>query len=149
MMLQKRLAGQILKCSPKRVKLDESRMDSIREAITKVDIRGLIREGAVVKVPARGVSRARARHVAEQLRKGRRKGQGNRRGKATARLRPKKAWMARIRLQRSFLRELKERKLISHATFNMLYRKAKGGFFRNKRHLKLYLNEQKLIASKG
>ncbi len=145
-MMQKRLAGYVLKCPEGRIKFEPERINDIKEAITKEDIRTLISEGAIRKLPEKGSSKARARKKAEQRRKGRRKGQGSRKGKRTARLPGKKSWMGKIRLQREFLQNVKTRGLISNQTFTMLYRKAKGGFFRNKRHMKLYINEQKLIA---
>lgn len=148
-MMQKRLAGQILKCPEGRIRLEPERMSDIREAITKEDIRALISEGVIRKVPERGSSKARAREKTGQLRKGRRKGQGSRKGKKTARLPGKKSWMGRIRLQREFLQSMRTRELISNQTFTMLYRKSKGGFFRNKRHMKLYINEQKLITKQA
>ena len=82
-----------------------------------------------------------------QKRKGRRKGIGSRKGKFTARLKPKKTWMSKIRVQRDFLKELKLKKLINNQNYRNLYLKAKGGFFRNKRHLKTYVNERGLIEN--
>src|SRR3989344_7741381 len=90
MKTQKRLAAQILKCSPKRIKFDESKLDEIKEAITKADLRVLINEGTVAKIPVRGTSRFHARFIHSQKKKGRRKGHGSRKGKATARTEPKR-----------------------------------------------------------
>ena len=56
--------------------------------------------------------------------------------------------MAKIRIQRKFLAEIKEKKLLDSKTYRPLYLKAKGGFFRNKRHIKLYLEEHNLINKK-
>jgi len=56
--------------------------------------------------------------------------------------------MNKVRGQREFLKELKDKKLVSIANFHLLYQKVKGGFFRNKRHIKLYLNEYKLTENK-
>ena len=53
--------------------------------------------------------------------------------------------MNTIRLQRSFLRELRVRQLIDATTYRDMYRRCKGGFLRSKRHLTMYLNEHKLI----
>ncbi len=148
MMLQRRLSSQIMKCSKKRVKFDTSRLSDIKEAITNTDVKALISEGAITKLPKRGISRARLRTRAGQLRKGRHKGEGSRRGKKTSRLGRKTAWISRIRLQREFISKMKGSGLITKQSYNDLYRKSKGGFFRNKRHIKLYINEQKLIIEK-
>lgn len=143
--VQKRLAGSVLKTSPKKIRLDPDRLDDIKEAITKADIKGLVDEGVIIKKKIKGVSRVNARKIQEQKSKGRRKGQGSRKGKATARQPKKKVWMAKIRLQRNFIRELKEANLITNSTYNDLYSKSKGGFFRSKRHIKLYIEEQNLV----
>ena len=147
MMLQKRLASAILKCSPKRVKFDSISIAEIKEAITKSDIKQLISEGIIKKLPARGISRARIRKNIDQRKKGRHKGVGSRKGKPTSRLPSKKDWMNRIRLQREFLKEIRKKAMISGTAYKDLYKKSKGGFFRNKRHIKIYMNEQKLFLA--
>jgi large subunit ribosomal protein L19e len=146
--LQKKLAADVLKCSKNRIALDITRLDDIKEAITKADIRSLISEGAIKKKPTKSTSRVRARKIALQKRKGRRKGLGKRKGKKTARLSKKESWINRIRTQRQFLKELKDKDIISSAVYQQLYMKSKGGFFRSKRHIKLYIEEHKLATKK-
>jgi large subunit ribosomal protein L19e len=146
--VQKRLAAQVLKCSPKRVVFDNSRLSDIKEAITKADIRGLIRDRAIIAIPARGVSRHRARERQDKRISGQRRGPGKRKGKSTARLPHKDAWIAKIRNQRGFLQELKEKKMLESKDFRMLYLKAKSGFFRSRRHIKLFMAEHKLVKSR-
>jgi large subunit ribosomal protein L19e len=146
--VQRRLAAQLLKCSPKRVEFDPGRLDEIKEAITKVDLKGLINDSVIRKNPARGVSRGRARSTLVQRRKGRRTGQGSRKGKATARLGRKKRWVATIRAQRELIAGLKEKGTVSPDTYRALYRKSKGGFFRSRRHIKLYIEENNLFIKK-
>ena len=53
--------------------------------------------------------------------------------------------MARIRVQRVLLRDLREKELIAKVIYRKMYDKARGGFFRSQRHLKLYLQEQGLF----
>jgi large subunit ribosomal protein L19e len=146
--VQKRLAAQVLKCSPKKIVFDTTRLSDIKEAITKADIRGLIRDRAIIAKPARGVSRHRARDRQEKRANGQMRGYGKRKGKATARLPHKVSWMAKIRTQRAFIRELREKKLIENIDFRMLYLKTKSGFFRSRRHIKLYLEEHNLVKRK-
>ncbi len=136
---QKRIAADILKVGLDRIKFDQSRLSDIKESITKQDIRALIREGAIKAVPLNTTSKFWVRKNKAQKRKGKRKGQGSRKGKKTARLPKKRAWINRIRLQRKFLKELKDKEKISSAVYRELYLKCKGGFFRSKRHIKLYL----------
>jgi large subunit ribosomal protein L19e len=141
---RKRIAARILKCSPKRVWLDPEHMDDIKEALTRSDLRGLIHDGIIQKVQKIGVSRSRAKERHIKKRKGQRTGAGKRKGKATARTPMKKEWMNTIRLLRSTLKGLKERKQIDTATYRELYMKCKGGFFRSKRHLSMYMAERNM-----
>ena len=141
---QKKIAAQILKCSRKRIWIDPSRLSDIKESITKVDIRLLIKEGIIIKKQAKGVSRVRARKILGQKRKGRQKGHGSRKGKRTSRLYKKRKWINKIRAQRTLMNELRDKKKISKKGYRDLYVKAKGGFFRSKRHIVLFIKEQGL-----
>jgi large subunit ribosomal protein L19e len=143
---QKRLAGAVMKVAPKRVRFDPTRLNDIKAAITKVDVGSLIKEGAITAIQKQGVSRGRAKHIAKQKAKGLRQGPGSRKGKATARAPAKDEWMSRIRAQRDFLRELKQKEIITLGTYRNLYMKSKGGFFRSLRHIKIYMNDQGLVT---
>ena len=146
--VQKRLAAQILKCSQKRILFDEQSLDHIKEAITKRDIKSLIADKIIIAKPARGISKVRTHIQKKQKRKGLQKGAGSRKGNPTARYNKKKRWVNYIRVQREFLQELKKKSLITNQTFTEALSKAKGGFFRNKKHLKGYLEENKLFKKK-
>ena len=143
--VQKRLAAEVLNSSQKRIVFDPAKMADIKEAITRKDIKMLIADRVISEVQKRGVSRSRARKGIAQKRKGLRKGPGRRKGKHNARTPQKKEWIKHIRHQRAFLHELKDRKLIEPQTYVLLYRKAKGGFFRSKRHIKIYIEENGLF----
>jgi len=145
--VQKRITKSLFKVGKKRVKFDPEKLGEIKEAITKGDIKGLVNKKIVKIKQKTGSSRFRARKKLVQKRKGRQKGKGSRKGKATARLKPKKVWMTKIRLQRSFLKTLKEKNLIENKVYRELYLKAKGGFFRSKRHLRTYIEERKLLKN--
>jgi large subunit ribosomal protein L19e len=142
---QKRIAARVLKVSPKRVKIDPTRAEDLKEAITKSDLRGLVGDGAITKRQKKGVSRSRANKTLRQKAKGQRRAGGSRKGKQTTHTPRKESWMAKIRAQRSLLAELKEKKLLDSKTYTNLYRKAKGGFFRSRKHIKLYIEEHRLI----
>jgi len=144
---QKRLAAQILKCSEKRISFDSSRLDEIKEAITKADIRGLISIKVITKKPVKGISKLRARKRKGQRRKGRQRGFGSKKGKRTARLPKKRAWANKVRIQRDFIKKLRDKDAISKGDYQNIYMKIKGGFFRSKRHIKLYLEEHGLIKN--
>jgi len=145
---QKRLAAQILKGSKHRIWFDRSRLEEIKEAITKADIRSLIKKGAISIKPIVGSSKVRVRLLKEQKKKKKRKGHGSRKGKSNARHNQKTTWMNSVRLQRSLLKDLKKKGMITKKIFRELYMKSKGGFFRSERHLKLYMNEHNLIIKK-
>ncbi len=145
---QRKIAAGVLNIGVNRVWFDEDRLEEIKEAITKSDIRGLINDKAIQAKPEVGNSRSRVRKRLIQKRKGRLQGKGKRQGKKSARLSKKEKYVPRIRLQRDFLKELKTKKLINPATFRKLYSMSKGGFFRSKRHIKLYIDEHKMVKQK-
>ena len=139
--IQKRLAAEILKCSKKKITFDKDRLSDIKEAITKADIKSLIGNKAISKKAGKHVSRARARVQLRQKRKGRRRGHGSKKGKRTSRLSKKEKWIKTVRAQRDLLKELRNKEIISKSDYQMLYRKSKGGFFRSRRHIKMYIEE--------
>jgi large subunit ribosomal protein L19e len=143
--LQRRLAAEILKCGENRVWMDPDELETIAEAVTKEDVRGLIADGLIKRKPVKGTSRARARIKAIQRAKGRRRGHGRRKGKKTARMPRKRRWIIRIRALRKRLRELKESGKLETRTYRILYRKAKGGEFRSVSHLNSYIEAHKLL----
>ena len=56
--------------------------------------------------------------------------------------------MKKIRLQRKFLKELYNKEYLNPQIYRKLYNKAKGGFFRSKRHIKLYIDDNDLVVKK-
>lgn len=142
---QKRLAGQLLKVGTTRVWFDNFKLPEIKEAITKADIRNLISKGLIKAKAAKGISKFRARKIKLQKRKGKRKGQGSRKGTLTARVPSKRKWISKVRVQRSFIKKLRTKKRILPDTYKKLYRMIKGNLFRSKRHIKIYLEEHSLF----
>jgi large subunit ribosomal protein L19e len=144
-LLQKRLAGRLLGCSPTRVKVDPARMADIKEGITKDDVRKLIRTGALGKAQEAGISKYWQRQRKHQRARQRRRGHGSRKGRANARADDKRTWIASLRAQRAVLRRMRELGRLEHDGYRLLYAKSKGGFFRSTRHLMLYAEEQELL----
>ncbi|MDD5253608.1 MAG: 50S ribosomal protein L19e [Candidatus Nanoarchaeia archaeon] len=142
---QRRLSANLLGIGKHRIRFNQDKLEEIKEAITKEDLRGLIREKAITKDKKSSHSRSRARKILSQKRKGRRKGQGSRKGKFGARINRKETWMNKVRSQRDIIKLLREKKQISNKDYRMLYLKVKGGFFRSKRHLRMYMEEKNLI----
>lgn len=147
MMNKKKLAAKILKTGLDKVKFAPEALEEIQKALTRSDIRGLIAVGKIYKGGKNSQSHAGARHNLKQKQKGRRANTGSRKGAKFAGVSRKDQWMNRVRTQRLFLNLLREKGLISTQNFRMIYLKIKGGYFRNKRHIKLYLNEYKLFES--
>lgn len=145
---QKRVAAKVLKCGPGRVRFNPAHLHDIKDAITKSDMRLLVSDGLVAAIPKKGISRSRARKIRVQKRKGLRRGSGSRKGTMKAAIGSKEQWMLRVRSQRAFLAELKEKGLLSLADYHMLYRKSKGGFFRSVRHIKLFIDDKRLWQAK-
>lgn len=139
--VQKRLAAQILKCGKNRISLDNESSEEIKEAITKKDIRVLINKGVISRKRLLNTSRFWARKIKSQKRLGKQRSPGSRKGKGTARSPPKRKWINKIRLQRRILKSLRDKEEISVLDYHQLYMKSKGGFFRNKNHLKTYIEE--------
>ncbi|MFH1409848.1 MAG: 50S ribosomal protein L19e [Nanoarchaeota archaeon] len=155
MKLQKKLAAKISKVSKKRIKIDLDKLEQIGgsledfdQSITKNDVRSYLHSSVIRVEQAKGVSRVRAKKRQAQRRKGRRRGVGSRKGKANARQNTKTTWIQKTRAQRAFLAELKEKDHLDPKTFRNLYRKVKGGFFRSKRHIKLFIEEHGLKHGK-
>ena len=141
MKMQRRLASDLLKAGKSRVVFKESMLKDIKEAITREDIRSLISKNAITVKKKKGVSRSRAKKLHEQQKKGRRIGAGKRKGTKNSRTPKKRAWINKIRPQRAFLKVLKNNSRVTNTQFRKLYRLAKAGFFRSKRHLKLYTSK--------
>ncbi len=144
---KKTLAAKILKTSPGKIRIQSGAESDVVKAITRSDMRGLIAVGKIYEVAHSQQSRGRARHIMEQKKKGRRAGRGTKKGKKYAIVPRKEQWMARIRVQRKFLAEIKEKSLVSKESYKNLYAKSKGGYFRNRRHIKLYITEHDLFLT--
>lgn len=142
---KKRLAAEILKTSPSKVRFASDALEDVKKAITRSDIRGLIAVKKIKKAATNEHSRSRARKIASQKKKGRRRGRGNRKGTKYSVVDRKTQWARRIRIQRKFLSLLKNKELLNTKDYRALYVKSKGGYFRNIRHIKLYLTEHNLI----
>ena len=147
--IQKKIAARLLGISPKRIKFDPLSGDEIKEAITRKDISSLINKGIIKVKKKKGVSKARSMKIKRQKKKGRRKGEGSRKGKITARYPRKRKWIEHVRAQRELIKKLKEQGRISKKTHALLYKKIKGGTFRSKSHIMLFIKENKLIEEKN
>jgi len=139
---QKRMAAEVMDVGESRVWINPEETERVEEAITRQDIRNLIESGAIAKRDVKGTSKGRARKIKKQKQKGRRKGQGSRKGRKTARKDSKEEWMEGIRAIRKRLKEMKEEGEVDNDTYWKLYDMAKGGFFRDTKHLENHVENK-------
>ena len=142
---QKRMAAEILKCGENRVYFNPFLEEDISLAITREDIRNLIKQGAIKKKYKKGISNYRKKLQHERKKKGRGRGIGKRKGTKHARTPKKRAWIKRIRPIRRELKNLRNRKSISTANYRKLYKNAKGGMFTSVAQLNRHIKEKDLI----
>ena len=125
---QKRVASGLLKCGVHRVWVDDRPdvQESLSEAVTRDDVRLLIVQRFIRKHQKKGISRGRAKAMAFQRSKGRRRGHGSRKGHGGARTPKKEAWMTRIRALRRELNSLRADGTIDSSQYRLYNRRAKG-----------------------
>jgi large subunit ribosomal protein L19e len=139
--LQRRLAAEILGVGESRIWIDPTRVDEVSNAITREEVKRLIKEGVIQVKPTHRPSRGRWKERHEARKKGRHRGPGRRKGDATARRDPKEEWMNRIRKIRRYLRYLRDHGVIDRKTYRKLYLWAKGGMFPTFASLQRWLEE--------
>jgi len=142
---QKRMAAEILKCGENRVYFDPYLIDEIKMAITREDVRNLIKEGIIQKRYKKGISNFRKKLRHERKKRGRSRGLGKRKGTKHARTPKKRAWIKRIRPIRRELKKLRDRKMIAASIYRKLYKNAKGGMFTSIAQLNRHIKEKELL----
>ena len=133
------MAAEILKVGENRVWIDPERADDVELAISREEIRRLIGDRAIKKMPIKGTSRARARRIHDKKVNGKRRGQGSRKGTKGARTPSKEAWMKRVRAQRKRLRGLRDTHAFNETVYRQLYIMSKSGSFRSVADLDRYM----------
>jgi len=137
--LQKKLAASVLKIGKSRVWLDPKRTKDIEKAITKIDIRKLIKQGVIKALPKKIT-------VKKGLRK--KRGEGSRKGSKFAKVTSKRRWIQTVRPLRRYLKELKASEEIDNPTFKKLYMLVKGGVFRSRTHMRIYMEQHGMLKKK-
>ncbi|MBU5537197.1 MAG: 50S ribosomal protein L19e [Candidatus Aenigmatarchaeota archaeon] len=135
--VQKKLAAKVLKTGISKVWLNPEKMKDIEKAITKWDIRKLIKKGEIKALPEKIKVRGKV--------KKRRRGPGSRKGKKYSIISRKRRWISIVRPQRKMLRELKATGQLDNANYRKLYKLVKGGMFRSRAHLKLYIEQNNML----
>ncbi len=125
---KKELAKRTLGVGKGRIAFAGSRLEDIKEAITKQDIKDLHKEGAIVIKPIKGRRKV--------LIKKKRRSVGNVRVRVNTR---KRDYVTLTRKLRKYLSALKERGEISKEEYEDIRKKIRNKIFRSKAHLKDYL----------
>jgi len=139
--LQKRLASQILKVGQSKIWLDPENKKDMAAAITKADVRKLIMKG-MIKV------RADTPSIKQKRKKGKRK-KGSRRGSKHAIVTAKTKWITTVRALRGMLKDLKIKGQLDNQTYRKLYMLVKGGMFRSRSHLRIYIEQHRMLKKSG
>ncbi len=134
-----------MKCGVSRVRMTQG--EETDEALTREDIRGLIQKGVISSVQKKGTSKFGVKRKLEQKKKGRMKGPGKRKGTKGARKNDKTQWMEKVRPLRKLLADMRESGQITKQDYGTLYRRVKGGFFRNRKHILFYMKENEMLKS--
>jgi|YelNatPaOPRAMG01_1025707.scaffolds.fasta_scaffold00360_26 large subunit ribosomal protein L19e len=142
---QKRMAARLMKVGQSRVWMDTKSYEDISEAVTKEDIRKLIKRNVIQKRQEKGNSRGRNAKAKAQRNKGRRRGPGSRKGTRNAREPRKERWMKNVRSMRRELKQLRDSGKMSKSDYRNYYLKIKGGIFRDKAALLLHIKESGIL----
>ena len=145
----RRISSGILGVGESRIRFRPEDAQKVSEALTREDVRGLIAAGSIYALQPHGVSRIRGREKQEKIRKGRRSGAGSKKGTHAARLDPKKAWIAKVRAQRRYLRSLLEQKQLPQEFSRKIYMMVKGNAFKGVKMMETYLKDNGMLGSAG
>lgn len=137
----KRLASDILNAGESRVKVKD--IKKTETALTRDDVRSLIKKGVIYVIQKKGVSRARGKLKEKKKGERRRRGIGSRKGKKYSKIPRKEIWMSKVRAQRALLRELAETGKLLES--RRIYKMIKGGNFKSKEALLTYLKKNELL----
>ncbi|MBI4043792.1 MAG: 50S ribosomal protein L19e [Candidatus Diapherotrites archaeon] len=129
------VAARMLKVGVSKVWVDPVQSKRVGEAMTKEDVKELIAQRVIRKRQDALHSRARARWLRMQKRKGRRRGHGRRSGLKSARMGKKRSWIARVRAQRAKLKELRSTGKVDSNAYGVIYKQIKGNHFKGKKYV--------------
>jgi large subunit ribosomal protein L19e len=137
--MQKRLAAKILGVGVSRVYISPDHLEDVSQAITKDDVRSLIKSGLIDLRPPSTPTRGRKRLHKIKKSKGKRKSVGSRKGGANVRRQFEREWVFRVRKQREYIKSLRAKGVIDAETYRALYLKVKGGVFSSLSSLENYI----------
>ncbi len=122
---KKELASKTLKVGKEKIQFDKDRLDEIKEAITKQDIRDLKESGAIsIKEPS-----GRKKQVKRKTRR--------RVGKIKVKVKKRKQeYVKLVRKLRQYLKELKKQDKITGEDYREKRKKIRNKVYKSKRNLK-------------
>lgn len=126
---KKELAKRTFGVGSNRIVFVKSRLEDIKEAITKQDLRDLMKDNAIIIKEINGRRKTRKKAG---------KGAGNIRKKVRRR---KRDYIMLTRKLRSHISHLKKNEKISAEDFKDLRKKIRNKIFRSKTHIKEYLKQ--------
>ncbi|MEM3637539.1 MAG: 50S ribosomal protein L19e [Conexivisphaerales archaeon] len=139
---KKMMAAKLLKVGVNRVRFNQDSLDRISDAVTREDLRRLIKAGDIWAAQPKGISSGRKKF--KKMKKSKRgRGMGSKEGKSTTRQPRKETWIRQVRALRRYLKLLKEKNELNNEQFRRFYRKVKGGEVRTLRRLKEMVEEER------
>ncbi len=128
---KKELTARTLKVGKGRIMFVKARLEEIKEALTKQDIRDLKNEGAIKIKEVKGRSKVKKR---------KRRGPGKIKKKINTR---KQDYVKMTRKLRAYVSEMKKQDILSGKDAESIRKKIRNKKFRSKVHLKDYIGDLK------
>ena len=139
---KRELIARMLGIGANRVRFEPDKLDDIADSITREDLRSLVKRGTIWTTKVKGTSRGRAK-IKRAIRKKSGLGPGSKKGKKTARMGKKSAYVTKIRSLRHHLKVMKDRNEINRQTYWLTYKKVDGGQVRSVSHLRDIVKQTK------
>jgi large subunit ribosomal protein L19e len=132
--LTKRVASSLLKRGESSIRIREGSIEDANKAITRDDVRAMIKSGAIFAIKKKREVYKRVKPVKKKRNTGKRKGTNKARMGGSP-------WKKKARAQRMLLKRLREMGKIDGAVFRKYYLHVKGNVFADKRSLLLHLED--------
>ena len=139
---KRELIARMLGIGANRVRFEPDKLDDIADSITREDLRSLVKRGTIWTTKVKGTSRGRAK-TKQAIRRKSGLGPGSKKGKKTARMGKKSAYVTKIRSLRHHLKVMKDRNEINRQTYWLTYKKVDGGQVRSVSHLRDIVKQTK------
>jgi large subunit ribosomal protein L19e len=139
---KRELIARMLGIGANRIRFEPDKLDDIADSITREDLRSLVKRGTIWTTKVKGTSRGRAK-ARQAIRKKSGLGPGSKKGKKTARMGKKSAYVTKIRSLRHHLKVMKDRNEINRQIYWSVYKKVDGGQVRSVSHLRDIVKQTK------